>query len=350
MNTTKRAEIVTIAGTRPEIIKLADIIPLLRKHFEHAFFYTGQHYSPNMKDIFFDDLGIEPDYDSKCNTSDIDILKDSMVPTLQRISPKYVIVYGDTNSSMAAALAAKEINSKIIHIEAGVRDFDYAVPEEPLRIRIDEMAQYLFAPSQFCATVLTYENISGSVFFTGNLIVDVCRRLSKLTDNLQARKDIPEQYLLLTMHRPENADNPLNLKLLSKHLQSVNYKVVFPVHPRTKESLKKYNIQLPTNVVLIEALGYVEFLYLLKNCLLVLTDSGGLQEEAIILGKPCITLRHTSARWETILLKANILFPPDRQDSLQDIVETMLAAKISRNPYGENVAQKTVDILKEIVI
>jgi UDP-N-acetylglucosamine 2-epimerase (non-hydrolysing) len=125
---------------------------------------------------------------------------------------------------------------------------------------------------------------------------------------------------------------------------------VFPVHPRTKESLKKYNIQLPTNVVLIEALGYVDFLYLLKNCLLVLTDSGGLQEEAIILGKPCITLRHTSARWETILLKANILFPPDRQDSLQDIVETMLAAKISRNPYGENVAQKTVDILKEIVI
>ena len=349
MNSNKGAEVVTVAGTRPEIIKLANIIPLLRNDFEHAFVYTGQHYSTNMKDIFFDDLGIVPDYDFKCNTSDITTLKDSMVPTLQRISPKYVIVYGDTSSSMAAALAAEQINSKIIHIEAGVRDFDYAVPEEPLRIKIDEMSQYLFAPSQFCTTVLTYENIKGSVFFTGNLIVDVCRRLSKLSNNLQPRKDIPEEYLLLTIHRPENADNPHNLKLLSKHLQSVKYKIVFPVHPRTKQNLLKYDIQLPSNVILVEAVGYVDFLNLLKSCRLVLTDSGGVQEEAIVLRKPCITLRHTSARWETILLGGNILFPPDRQDSLQGIVETMLAAKINRNPYGENVANKTVDILKQLL-
>lgn len=350
MNANKRADIVTVAGTRPEIIKLADIIPLLREHFDHAFIYTGQHYSPNMKNIFFDDLGIQPDYDFKSDTSDISILKDNMIPTLQRINPKYVIVYGDTNSSMAAALAADRINAKIIHIEAGVRDFDYAVPEEPLRIRIDEMSEYLFAPSQFCTTVLTYENVKGRVYFTGNLIVDVCRRLSKLSQNVQRRKDIPEEYLLLTVHRPENADNPVNLRLICKHLESVDYKIVFPVHPRTTQNLMKYDIQLPSNVIPIEALGYVDFLYLLNNCRLVLTDSGGVQEEAIILGKPCITLRHTSARWETILLKTNILFPPDRQDSLQDIVETMLDAKINRNPYGEDVAHKTVDILKQLVV
>jgi UDP-GlcNAc3NAcA epimerase len=350
MNANKGVKVVTVAGTRPEIIKLANIVPLLRKHFEHAFMYTGQHYSPNMKDIFFDNLGIVPDYDFKCNTSDINTLKDSMVPTLQKIDPEYVIVYGDTNSSMAAALAADQINSKIIHIEAGVRDFDYAVPEEPLRIKIDEMSQYLFAPSQFCTTVLTYENINGSVFFTGNLIVDVCRRLSELSKNLPPRKDIPEEYLLLTIHRPENADNPHNLKQLCKHLQSVKYKIVFPVHPRTRQNLMKYNIQLPSNIVPIEAVGYVDFLSLLEGCRLVLTDSGGVQEEAIVLRKPCITLRHTSARWETILLKANILFPPDRQDLLQDIVETMLAAKITRNPYGENVANKTVDILKQVIV
>jgi UDP-N-acetylglucosamine 2-epimerase len=190
---------VTVAGTRPEIIKLADIIPVLRKHFEHAFIYTGQHYSPNMKDIFFDDLGIMPDYDFKCNTSDIETLKNAMVPTLQKISPKYVIVYGDTNSSMAAALAAEQIGSKIIHIEAGVRDFDYAVPEEPLRIKIDEMSQYLFAPSQFCATVLTYEHVHGNVYFTGNLIADVCRRLSKHAKDLQTRNDIPKTPIILTI-------------------------------------------------------------------------------------------------------------------------------------------------------
>jgi UDP-N-acetylglucosamine 2-epimerase len=350
MSANKRADVVTVAGTRPEIIKLADIIPLLRKHFDHAFVYTGQHYSPNMKDIFFDDLGIQPDYDFKSNISDINFLKDSMIPTLQTIGPKYVIVYGDTNSSMAAALAADQIKSKIIHIEAGVRDFDYAVPEEPLRIKIDEMSQYLFAPSQFCATVLTYENVKGSVFFTGNLIVDVCRRLSKLSQNVQRRKELPGEYLLLTIHRPENADNPINLKLICKHLQSVNYKIVFPVHPRTRQNLIKYDIQPPSNVIPIEAVGYVDFLHLLNNCRLVLTDSGGVQEESIILRKPCITLRHTSARWETILLKGNILFPPDRQDSLQDIVETMLDANINRNPYGEDVAHKTVDILKELVL
>ncbi len=340
---------MTVAGTRPEIIKLADIIPLLRKHFEHIFLYSGQHYSSNMKDIFFDDLGIVPEYDCKCNTSDITTLKDSMLPILQRISPKYVIVYGDTNSSMAAALAAKEIKSNIIHIEAGVRDFDYQVPEEPLRILIDEKSHYLFAPSQFCATVLTYENIKGTVFFKGNLIVDVCRRLSKLTNNFQLRMDIPEHYLLLTIHRPENADNPINLRLLSKHLQGVKYKIVFPVHPRTKQNLIKYNIQLPSNVLPIDAVGYLEFLSLLKNCQLALTDSGGVQEESIILRKPCITLRHTSARWETILLKANILFPPDNQDSLQEIVERMLGTKINCNPYGEDVARNTVDILKEVI-
>jgi UDP-N-acetylglucosamine 2-epimerase len=339
-----------VAGTRPEIIKLADIIPLLRKNFEHAFVYTGQHYSPNMKDIFFDDLQIVPDYDSKCDTSDINILRDSIIPSLQRINPKYVIVYGDTNSSMAAALAAAQVKSKIIHIEAGVRDFDYAVPEEPLRIKIDSMSHYLFAPSQFCATVLTYENIKGSVFVTGNLIVDVCRRLSNLSNKNQQTKDIPEEFLLLTIHRPENADNPHNLKLLCKHLQSVKYKVVFPVHPRTVQNLSKYNIQLPPNVIPIDAVGYVEFLNLLKSCRLVLTDSGGVQEEAIVLKKPCITLRHTSARWETILLGGNILFPPDRQDSLQGIVDTMLAAKIHRNPYGEDVAKRTVDILKEVIV
>jgi UDP-N-acetylglucosamine 2-epimerase len=307
-----------------------------------------------MKDIFFDGLGIEPHYDLKSNTSDIGILRDNMLPTLQRIGPKYVIIYGDTNSSMAAALAASQVNAQIIHIEAGVRDFDYTVPEEPLRIRIDEMSKHLFAPSQFCATVLTYENISGIVYLTGNLIVDVCKRFSKLADNSIHRRydknQIPDEYLLLTLHRPENVDNPVILNLLCKHLQSVSYKIVFPIHPRTQQTLRRFNINLPRNIIPIDPVGYIDFLHLLSNCRLVLTDSGGLQEEAVVLRKPCITLRHTSARWETILLKANILFPPDNQDSLQDIVETMLAAKINRNPYGENVAHKTVDILKQVII
>ena len=150
------------------------------------------------------------------------------------------------------------------------------------------MSKYLFAPSQFCATVLTYENVSGSVFLTGNLIVDVCTRFSKLAENAlhQLNKnDIPEEYLLLTLHRPENVDNPVNLKLLCKHLQSVSYKIVFPIHPRTQQTLAKFNISLPPNIVTIDPVGYIDFLYLLRNCRLVLTDSGGLQEECCRIEK-----------------------------------------------------------------
>ena len=175
----KRSQIdlVTVAGTRPEIIKLAELVPLLNGRYNHALLYTGQHFSENMKDIFFDELHMAPDYELKSNTSDIGSLKDNLVKCLGELKPRYVIIYGDTNSSMAAALAAEQIGSNIIHIEAGVRDFDLAVPEESIRIYIDSKADYLFSPSQFCSTVLTYEEVRGQVHTTGNLIVDVCKKL-----------------------------------------------------------------------------------------------------------------------------------------------------------------------------
>jgi UDP-GlcNAc3NAcA epimerase len=346
----RKVKIVTVAGTRPDIIKLSPIIPLLNKRYEHALVYSGQHYSQNMKDIFIDELHIKPDFDLKCNTSDISILKDTMLPIIKKLEPSYVVVYGDTSSSMAAALAAESINSKIIHLEAGVRDFDSNVPEELLRIKIDEMASYLFAPSELCKTILSYEQITGEVYNKGNLIVDVCKRLSHEAQKVQHRKEHPTDYILLTIHRPENVDDENNLKLLMKHFQSIDYNIVFPIHPRTKNNLLKYNIQIPSNIILIEPVGYIEFLSLLMRCKLVLTDSGGVQEEAIILKKPCITLRHTSARWETILMKSNILFPPDRKDNLNEKINLMLQVKIEKNPYGENVAEKTMDVFNDILV
>jgi UDP-N-acetylglucosamine 2-epimerase len=345
----KNAKIITIAGTRPEIIKLAHIVPLLNKRYDHAFVYTGQHFSQNMKDIFIDELNFKPDFDIKSNTSDISVIKDAMLPTVQKLAPEYVIVYGDTNSSMAAALVANDMRSKIIHLEAGVRDYDYKVPEEHLRIKIDEMANFLFAPSDLCRSNLSYEQITGTVYNEGNLIVDVCKELSLIATKLSQKSEIPSEFILLTIHRPENVDDEHNLKLLMNHFQSIDYKVIFPIHPRTKNNLKKFNIKVSSNIILIEPVGYIEFLSLLLKCKLVLTDSGGVQEESIILKKPCITLRHTSARWETILLKGNILFPPDRKDNLNSIIEVMLQTKIHRNPYGENVAKKTMTVLENII-
>ena len=382
----KFIDFVTVAGTRPEIIKLAELVPLLNRKYDHALLYTGQHFSENMKDIFFDELGIVPNYDLKSNTSEIRILKDNIVKILSELRPRYVIVYGDTNSSMAAALAAEQIKSKLIHVEAGVRDFDLAVPEESIRIHIDSKADYLFSPSDFCSTVLSYEQIRGQVSTTGNLIADVCRKLYAMAMNKynytddqdykedevdnkgrfengskdnntkstmmrdKSRGDVNralenDDFLLLTIHRPENSDDPTKLTMLKNHLGKVNDKIIFPIHPRTKQNLAKYNIQLPPNVEIIDAVGYLEFLRLVGKSKLVLTDSGGLQEEAVVLKKPCITLRHTSARWETIILNANILFPLDREDSLSDIIEKMIQTKINRNPYGENVANKILDIM-----
>jgi UDP-N-acetylglucosamine 2-epimerase len=362
----KHPHIVTVAGTRPEIIKLAELVPLLNRKYEHALLYTGQHFSENMKDIFFEELNLVPEYDLESKTSDIGILRDNLVKVLNELRPRYVIVYGDTNSSMAATLAAEQVKCNLIHIEAGIRDFDLAVPEESIRIHIDSKSDYLFTPSDFCSTVLTYEQIRGQVHTTGNLIVDVCKRLYRVamnsdhTDNHE-RKDEnlvggaksteeSEDFLLLTIHRPENSDDPKKLQMLKKHLEGLRYDVIFPTHPRTKQNLARFGIRLPLNVKVIDAVGYLEFLRLVGKSKLVLTDSGGLQEEAVVLKKPCITLRHTSARWETILLNANILFPLDRNDSLNNIVEKMITSKIDRNPYGENVAIKVLDIMDKSIV
>ncbi|MCI0558680.1 MAG: UDP-N-acetylglucosamine 2-epimerase (non-hydrolyzing) [Nitrososphaera sp.] len=348
MQVEKNVDIVTIAGTRPEIIKLSGLVRLLgNSSYNHALLYTGQHFSETMKDVFFDELGISPQFDLKCNTSDVHSLKVRVVALLKHLRPKYVIVYGDTYSTMAGALAALDIGAKLIHLEAGIRDLDTTIPEERVRMHVDSVSDNLMAPTELAKTFLSYEGITRNVFVTGNLIVDVCRKMAKIADEHKVR-GIPERFLLLTMHRQENVDDPSNLELLRRHLSKLNQKVVFPIHPRTRNNLAKYEITLPPNVIPIDAVGYLEFLYLLKNCDLVMTDSGGVTEESIILKKPCITLRHSTARWETILLKANVLFPLFRRDSLNTVVESMLEVDIRDNPYGEDVASRMTKLVEKI--
>src|SRR5215217_2604308 len=324
-------DIVTIAGTRPEIIKLADLVQLLHDRGKHALIYTGQHYSDNMKSIFFDELKIKPDYDLRCDTSDVPTLRENMLRFLREIKPQHILVYGDTNSSLAGSLAAKEVGSTLIHVEAGLRCFDLSVPEERARIQIDSTSDYLFPPTELAKTFLSYEEIEKNVTVTGNLVVDVCRRLAKVADEYGRHYDEPDR-----------------LEMLIKHLSGIDQKIVFPIHPRTKNNLARHGLNLPPNVIATEPAGYLEFLYLLKNCRLVMTDSGGVQEEAIVLRRPCVTLRHVSERWETLLLKANVLFPLYRRDSLSNVVEMMLEAKIERNPYGENVASKMLQLINRI--
>jgi UDP-N-acetylglucosamine 2-epimerase (non-hydrolysing) len=345
----KEKIIVTIAGTRPEIIKLAELVKLLNdSRDDHALLYTGQHYSDKMRGVFFEELGIKPDYDLMCESSDVPTLAHKMRQFLETVKPSIVLIYGDTNSSLAGAQAAKQVGCRIVHIEAGLRCFDMLVPEEKARMEIDSISDFLFPPTELAETFLRYERIEDNVFTTGNLIVDVCKRLSRVADTPSDNQNVPSDYLLLTMHRQENVDNPERLQMLCKHLAGIKHKIVFPIHPRTKNNLSKFGISLPQNVITVEPAGYIEFLRLLKNCRAVLTDSGGVQEEAVVLGRPCITLRHVSERWETLLLKANVLFPLFRQDSMSDVVEEMIDKKITSHPYGNDVARNMMSRIDQI--
>ena len=345
----KKCEILTLAGTRPEVIKLSEFVRHL-DYENHIYAYTGQHYSENMKDIFFNELDSKADLDLRCNTSDVEILRQKITDLISALRPSIMVVYGDTNSSLAGALTARDTKTRLVHIEAGLRSFDMRMPEERNRIEIDQLSDYLFCPSTLSREYLHFEGIENNVFVTGNLIVDVCKKFAEM--GLKEKVDFSDDFLLLTLHRAENVDDINSLKTLSTKLKEIsNHKIIFPIHPRTKKNLIQNNIQLPENVTTIDPVGYLDFLSLLRKCKLVLTDSGGVQEEAVILKKPCITLRHTTERWETVLMRANRLYPLfQNNEDFDSAVESMLNIKIQSHPYGEDVTAKTVSLLKEILL
>jgi UDP-N-acetylglucosamine 2-epimerase len=235
--TTHSVKAFTIAGTRPETIKLAEFVKQMNNGSgDHALIYTGQHFSTNMKDIFFEDLGVKPDHDLNCSTSEVPHIKERLVSFLKSQMPQYLIVYGDTYSTMAGTLAAQELGIKLIHLEAGIRDLDVTIPEERVRMYVDSVSDYLLAPTELARTFLSYEGFTRNAHVTGNLIVDVCKKMARLaTDHVV--KGIPDRYLLLTMHRQENVDDPANLHLLREKLAGLSQTVVFPIHPRTRINL-----------------------------------------------------------------------------------------------------------------
>jgi UDP-N-acetylglucosamine 2-epimerase (non-hydrolysing) len=346
-------DIIIIAGNRPEIIKLSELVKSLSHNYKSAFVYTGQHYSSSMKDVFLDELGIKFDYDLKCNTSDVNILRQNIRKLLHNTNPTYVIVYGDTNTTLAGALAAKDEKCKLIHIEAGLRCFDLSKVEERNRIHIDSISDYFLAPTELNRMFLKYEGIKDDqIFVTGNLIVDICKKFFN-TSYYRLMNDLSSKYILLTLHRAELVDDPTMLKKLPAFLSQIKYNIIFPVHPRTRTNLIKYNIHMPRHVTLIDPVGHSDFLDLLKNCMIVITDSGGVQEEAVIFKKPCITLNNVTERLETLLIKSNKLFFPldgnQLKFSISDAIEEMLSAKITVNPYGENVTSKAFHAISGII-
>ncbi len=299
-------KIVTIIGARPQFIKSAAVSQAIIDHnkanhtpIEEIIVHTGQHYDPNMSAIFFDEMRIpKPKYHLDINGLSHGAMTGQMLEAIEEVllqeKPDWVMVYGDTNSTLAGALAASKLHIKVAHIEAGLRSFNMNMPEEVNRILTDRISSLLFCPTQSAIDNLHkegYRDLGIDIIKNGDVMLDASMMFSAFAKAPSA--SIPDQFCLATIHRAENTDDPERLKGICAALADIGSQtpIVIPLHPRTKKYLEKYDINLPDQVITIDPVGYMEMLYLLDHCELVLTDSGGLQKEAYFFKKYCLTLR-----------------------------------------------------------
>lgn len=310
-------KILTILGTRPEIIRLSRIIPKLDKLSNHIVLHTGQNYDPNLNDIFFNELKLRPCdivADSKAASFSEQIGKIflSIENSLIEHKPDKVLILGDTNSGLGALICSR-YNVPVYHMEAGNRCYDLAVPEEVNRKIIDATSTINMPYTNLSRENLLREGIpNNKIFVTGNPINEVLNYYSKQVDDsdILRRLNIQKhQYVIVTAHRAENVDNDTRLKNIIDVLNVIarQYKVVFSCHPRTKEKLRKFNIDINSNVIVSEPFGFFDFVNLEKNSKLAITDSGTVQEEMCLFGVPTVTIRNSTERPETVWCGSNVV-------------------------------------------
>ena len=365
-------KIATILGTRPEIIKMAPIIDEISKRgIDQIVLHTGQHYDKEMSDNFFRDLEIPtPDYNihvgSGTHGKQTGLMMNGIEEVLLEEKPDIVLVQGDTNAVLAGALVASKLHIAIGHVEAGLRSFDMTMPEEINRRVADVTSAMYFIPTEESALNLLAEGFSRkNMFITGNTVVDACFRHLEIAqkrgfeEEFLRNLDIENMnnILTLTMHRAENVDveeRVTNIINALKELSNIN--IIFPIHPRTKHSLENFGLFDELNnldhVHIVKPIGYLDFLLLTSKSNLILTDSGGLQEEAITLDVPALTLRYNTERPETVTAKGNILVGSDKDVILKNVMKIFndesFANKMKNapNPYGKgNAAKNTVDAI-----
>ncbi|MFC1911850.1 non-hydrolyzing UDP-N-acetylglucosamine 2-epimerase [Chloroflexota bacterium] len=352
--------IAIIIGTRPEIIKMAPIIRELERR-NRTFFvlHTGQHYSYNLDRVFIEQLNLPKSKHNLHVRSDSSAVQTGKMLTrvgevLQQEKPDIVLVEGDTNSVLAGALAAVKLHIKVGHVEAGLRSYDRSMPEEINRILVDHCSDLLFAPTENAMAILHGEGIPGDrIFMTGNTIVDsVYQNLEMGRDKTDALNMLglqPKKYFLATIHRQENVDNKVRFASILEGLEHVAEKfktpVIYPIHPRSLSRMRMFDLE-PRKIKLIDPVDYFSFLQLESSASLVLTDSGGVQEEACILGVPCVTLRDNTERPETIEIGSNVLAGTLPEKVLK-YTELMLGKELGwKNPFGDGKAgERIVDII-----
>lgn len=347
--------IVTVIGARPQFIKAAVVSKqFIANGIEERILHTGQHYDEQMSAVFWKELGIPP-YELNLNVGSGShavqtaqmLIRIAEYLQVHKEKIKAVLVYGDTNSTLAAALAASKLGIKIIHIESGLRSFNREMPEEINRIMTDHLADVLFCPSSSSVEQLSREGIIKNVFDVGDVMYDALLQFSDITIS-----NSPKEYnghILVTIHRPSNTDNPVNLRNIFSAIGGSSHQFVWPVHPRTAKILEEQQVQLPANLSLVKPFSYFEMLHVLKNCYKVMTDSGGLQKEAYWMKKPCITLRNDTEWAETLHNNWNLLTGPDTlkiKKALAEIIELNSWVPL----YGDGSASQQIShILKKIL-
>ncbi len=364
-------KICVILGTRPEIIKMAPVIDEInRRSHELLLIHTGQHYDKEMSDNFFLDLELpKPNYNihvgSGSHGKQTALMMDGIEDVLISEKPDIVLVQGDTNAVLAGALVAQKLHIPVGHVEAGLRSFDVSMPEEINRMGADCCSHLYFVPTEESAINLALEGyLPKDIFITGNSVVDTCFRNLKIAENSSTiiddlNLDNLNNIITFTMHRAENVDDKQRLQsIIGALMELKDFNIIFPIHPRTKKTLENFGLykkfeSLP-HIHITKPIGYLDFLVLISKSIIILTDSGGLQEEAITLNVPALTLRYNTERPETVTAGGNILVGADK-DYILETANKILNneefynnMKNAKNPYGDgNSAVQILDIIEQ---
>lgn len=351
--------VLHVVGARPNFVKAAPVIAALgrRTGVSQILVHTGQHYDANMSEVFFaqlmipaPDLNLEVGSGSHAEQTASILVR--LEPVILERRPDVVLVYGDVNSTLAGALVCAKLLLPVAHVEAGLRSFDRTMPEEINRVLTDQVADLLFTPSADAGENLRREGVAAEkVHFVGNVMIDTLVRLLPRANAAEAQ-DLPKRYVLVTLHRPSNVDDPAVLRRIIEALEEIGRElpVIIPVHPRTRQRLDKWCIKVSSNgqLRLTDPVGYLEFLALQRNATLVITDSGGVQEECTYLGVPCLTVRENTERPVTVTMGTNVVVGRDMK-RLGAEVDRILAgkAKQGRVPplWDGKASERIADLL-----
>lgn len=346
-------KLITIIGARPQFIKAAAVSREIAKHtdIEEIIVHTGQHFDANMSEIFFVQMQIpKPDYNLEINSLSHGAMTGRMIERIEEVllkeQPDWVLVYGDTNSTIAGSLAAKKLHLKVAHVEAGLRSFNRNMPEEINRILTDKISDLLLCPTDTAVQNLQNEGIGknslGRIVKCGDVMQDAAIFYSDLAQ--RPKMNLPEQFILVTIHRAENTDDPKRLASIFNALSEISHEIpiILPIHPRTKMKIEKLKFKIE-NLIIIDPIGYLEMIYLLQNCSLVMTDSGGLQKEAFFFEKPCVTLRDETEWIELVKNGFNEVVGADKDKIISGYQKmSQIKNDYNINLYGKGEASKKI--------